>query len=113
MRPSSAATKCSIEGLASNVWAATADGREDVLDAMVELGDQHALLILCQLTLGDINVDTNHPVRAPISGVGNETSRLDPANLAARSNDAILYVISAPPFAEGLTLHLLEPNKIL
>ena len=40
------------------------DTREHILDAVVELSDQGALMILGALALGDVNTDTKHPLRA-------------------------------------------------
>src|SRR5262245_37210571 len=60
----------------------SADGRERVLYAMVELGHQQALLLLNPFALGHVNGDADNAKRASISVIGNETARLDPSQLA-------------------------------
>ena len=60
----------------------SAHRREHVLDAVVELGNQYALLILRSFALGDINVDAHHPLRAAIATVQNKAARVDPPNVA-------------------------------
>jgi hypothetical protein len=60
---------------------------------MVELGEQRALLFLCSFALTDVDADADYPQRTTFSSVGNETARLDPSELAVRTNDTILNVI--------------------
>ena len=79
----------------------SADGREHILDAMVKLGDQDTLALLGPLAFGDIDVDANYPLWAPIAGVGNEAARFDPSNFAS-ANDTILRTVLPPPLAECL-----------
>src|SRR6185503_12326006 len=73
-----------------------ADGREHVLNAMVELSNQYPLVFLCLLTLSYINADADDAVRPCFAVVGYETARLDPSHLATSTNDTILHVIFAP-----------------
>src|SRR5215831_7065197 len=44
-----------------------ADSREGVLDTVVELRNQDTLALLCSLALGDIDVNANHSLCAPIA----------------------------------------------
>ena len=59
----------------------SADGREHILDAMVKLGHQDTLALLCPLTFGDIDVDAYHPLWMPILTVRNNTARFDPSDV--------------------------------
>src|SRR5262245_33589142 len=87
--------------------------REHVLDAMVELGNQYALLILSSPALGYIDVDTDHPPWALVGIVGNESSRLDPTKLVPGSENAILESILACSLAQRLSPHFLDSDEIL
>ena len=80
-----------------------ANGREHVLDAMVELSNQYPLVFLCPLTLSDVDVDANDPLGAPITVVRNETARFDPPNLAMADN-AILHAIFTTSLAKRFAL---------
>src|SRR5262245_61305857 len=82
------------------------NGRECVLDAMVELGQQGALLFLHSFALGYVNADADDSVRASRSVIRNETARLDPSHLATGTNDTILYAIFAPVHIERLAAKL-------
>ena len=53
-----------------------ANGREHILDAMVELGHQHALAFVCPLAISDVDVDANKPLGTPIAVVSNEGREL-------------------------------------
>ena len=91
----------------------SADGRECVLDAMVELGQQSALLFLHPFALGYVNADADDSVRVSFAAIGNETARLDPSQLATRTNDAILYIIFAPALTERLAAELFYPSYVV
>src|SRR6476620_8674786 len=88
-----------------------ANGREHVLYAMVELSKQQSLLFLCPLTLSDVDVDPNEPLGAPVITVGNETTRLDPPNLAMADNP-ILGAIFTASLTKCLVLDSHLPRKI-
>ena len=60
----------------------SADCREYILHAVIEFSIQGALMLLCSLALGDINVDAHHPLRAAITVVRNENARIDSPNFA-------------------------------
>ena len=60
----------------------SADGGKCVLDAMVELGQQSALLFLHPFALGYVDADADDAVWLSFAIVGNETARLDPSHLA-------------------------------
>ena len=114
MRPSSATTKSSIDLLPCRVWETTAlDGRECILDAMVELGQQSDLLFLHPFALGYVNADADDSVRASFAIVGNETARLDPTHFATSTNDAILHAIFAPARTERLAAELFHPPYVV
>src|SRR5258708_6802986 len=70
-----------------------ADGREHVLNAMVELSNQYPLVLLCPLTISDVDIDTHHPLRAAVTAVKNKTARFDPPNVAPRPSDTIVRTI--------------------
>src|SRR5262245_14419779 len=91
----------------------SADGRERVLDAMVELGQQSALLFLHPLALGDVNADADDSVWVASAAKGKETARLDPSQLACRTRDTILDVIFAPAGSECLTAALFYPSYVV
>jgi hypothetical protein len=65
MRPSSAAAKSATDFLPFRVWETPADGRQRVLDEVVEFSIQNISGILCPLALGHIDIDANHPLRPP------------------------------------------------
>ena len=46
-----------------------ADGRENVLNTMVKLGNQQLLLLFCPFALSNINADANDTLCAPIVAV--------------------------------------------
>ena len=113
MRPSSAATKSATDLLpCRGVGDDSADGRECVLDAMVELGQQSALLFLHPFALGYVNADADNSVWVSSAAKGKETARLDPSQLATRTNDTILYVIFAPAVTERLAAELFYPSYV-
>src|SRR5262245_9332398 len=80
---------------------------------MVELGRQYALLVFRPLTLADINIDANYPLRLTIAAVGNEATRLDPLHATSRANDPIRNVVFAQPLAESLCPDPLYSIKVL
>ena len=95
MRPSSAATKSATDLLPCPVLGDdSADSRECVLDAMVELGQQSALLFLHPFALGYVNADADDSVWVSSAAKGKETARLDPSQLATRTNryDTLRYI---------------------
>src|SRR4029453_7688674 len=66
-----------------------ADGREGVLDTMVELRDQYALTFLCELALGDVKIVAENTGR--LSGhlvIEGASHGQDPSNLPVRTDDA-------------------------
>src|SRR2546430_1550117 len=89
-----------------------ANGREHVLDAMVEFGNQCPLVLLRALTFSDIDVDANHPLGAPVIVVRNEAARFDPSHLTAGTHNAILGVILAPLLLESLVSERFYPRKV-
>src|SRR6476660_1528701 len=94
----------------------TGDGanrREHVLNAMVELGQQSALLFLDLFALGYVNADADDSVRASFAAKGKETARLDPSRLATTTNDTILYVIFASAVTECLATGLFYPSYVV
>ena len=114
MRPSSAATK-SLHRAAGlhRVGGDCADGRERVLDAMVQLGQQSALLFLDPFALGYVNADADDSVRLSSVAKGNETARLDPSQLATRTNDTILDIVFAPALTKRLAAGLFYPSYVV
>src|SRR5262245_33856990 len=80
---------------------------------MVELGQQSALLFLDPFALGYVNADAHDSVWAPFAVKGKETARLDPSQLASRTNDTILYVVFAPASTECLTAGLFYPSYVV
>src|SRR5262245_23859853 len=74
----------------------SADSSKHVLDAMVELRNQYALLFLHPFSLSYVNADADDSVRTSAAVVSDETTRLDPTHLATCTNDTILYAIFAP-----------------
>ena len=68
---------------------------------MVQLSNQCALLFLCALARGDVNVDAHCASRAAVAVVRNENTRLDPTILAPRSNNSIFPTIFVPPLTVG------------
>src|SRR6478752_5973093 len=90
-----------------------ANGREHILDAMVELGNQDALVFLGSLTFCDVYADANYPCRMPTRVICNEAACFDPSDLVARTGDAILRVIFAALFAERFAPDPLHLRKIL
>src|SRR5262249_9070422 len=77
------------------------NGRERVLDAMVKLSEQDALLPLHPLTLGYIDVDTISPLGLSIAVVRNQLACLDPPD-GSIPNNSVFRGIFAPPFTAGL-----------
>src|SRR5262245_9677175 len=69
------------------------DGRECVLDTMVELRDEHALVFLCELALGDIEIIAEHAGGLSRRLIINGTSHgQDPSNLPVWADDAELEI---------------------
>src|SRR5262249_14426814 len=87
-----------------------ADSRKYILDAMIELGIQYALLFLCTLARSGINVDAYCAPGVAVAVVRNENARLDPANLAPRSNNAIFPTIFLLPLAIGEAPERSQPH---
>src|SRR5215831_10144316 len=71
--------------------------RQHILDAVVELGMQCALVVLCSSSVSDIDVDAHYPLWAPVAAVRDETARLDPSNLAAAGCIGLITVIWVDP----------------
>src|SRR5262249_13501438 len=74
--------------------------RQHILDAVVELGMQCALVVLCSSSVSDIDVDAHYPLWAPVAAVRDETARLDPSNLAAGADETAFEPVFAPALAE-------------
>ena len=77
---------------------------------MVELSKQSALLFLHPFAVGYVNADADDSVWVSTATKGKETARLDPSQLATRTNDAILYVIFAPAVTERLAAEPFYPS---
>src|SRR5262245_16791989 len=70
-----------------------ADGRECVLDTMVELGHQCTFASLRHLALGNVEIVSEHAARFPGRFVVEGLSHLlDPSNFAVRTDDAKLEI---------------------
>src|SRR5262245_40473520 len=76
------------------------NGREHVLDAMVELGNQLALLLFHLLALSYVDADANNAMRASLTVIGNETACLNPSHLATGTIDTVLDLVFAPASTE-------------
>src|SRR6185436_17425366 len=76
--------------------------RENILDPVVKLGDQQALLLLGPLALGYVDIDADYAFRTLVAIVDDEGAGLDPTNLIARPYNPILHVVLALPFSNGL-----------
>src|SRR5262245_50364737 len=72
-----------------------ADGRECVLDAMVELGGQSALLFVHPFALGDVDVHADQASCVTGLVILYRTARLDPADRSAGTHNAKLCVMLA------------------
>jgi len=77
------------------------NGREYILDAMIELSEQCALVLMSPFALSDVNVNAHHPLWSTVTAVRNETALLDPSNLTAPAENSVLDTIFVPPLAEG------------
>jgi hypothetical protein len=62
--------------LPADWFGSGADGREGILDTMIELRNQYALAFLRMLAVGHVDVDAYHPLRTPILTVRNRTTSL-------------------------------------
>src|SRR5262249_56211567 len=71
------------------------DGGQYILDTMIELGDQHPLLVLGPPSLRYVDIDTEQAQRAAVGLEGNEAARLDPPDLALAAKKAIIDGILA------------------
>jgi len=78
-----------------------ADGGEYVLDAVIELSEQCALVLMSTLALGDVNVNAHHPLWTSVTTIGNETALFDPSNFAARVDNSVFDTVFVPTLAEG------------
>src|SRR5262245_14219919 len=90
-----------------------ADGSEGVLDTMVELRDQCALVFLCALALSHVDVDAYHPFRMPFFIVGDRTASFDPTDLAGWEVYAVLTDVLLPLVGKSLLTRPFRPFKIL
>jgi hypothetical protein len=59
----------------------SSDGCERIFDAVVEFGIQDFAGLFGPLSLGDIDADPDHPLRARITIVRNETTPFGPTDL--------------------------------
>ena len=91
----------------------SADGREGVLDTMVQFGQQSALLFLHAFALGYVNADADHSVGLTCTAEGDETARLDPSQLATRTNDTILDIVFAPALTKRLAAGPFHPSYVV
>src|SRR5262245_8636046 len=80
------------------------DRCQHVLDTVVELGAEPALVLLRSFALRDVDVHANQPAWPFIVTVANQATRVDPANLATASNDTIFDVEFPPPLLKSLLL---------
>jgi signal transduction histidine kinase len=76
------------------------DAGEHILHAMVQLGDQQALVLLGFSAFGHINVNPRHALGATGMVVGNEASRFNPPDLSAGPDKAKFIDDLASPFLE-------------
>src|SRR6516225_11502617 len=77
-----------------------------------ELGCGNLKSNLGPFALGDIDVNTGHPLWLSIAVVRNELARLDPADIFT-ANNSILRDIFAPPFTENLVSQSLYSSTVL
>src|SRR5215510_14572169 len=90
-----------------------ADGREGVLDTMVELRHQCALAFLCELALSHVDVDAYYPFRTPFFVVRDRTASFDPTDIASWEYYAVLTGVLLPPVGKSLLTRPFSPLKIL
>src|SRR5262245_51777767 len=90
-----------------------ADGREGVLDAMVELRNQHALAFFSTFAFRYVDVDTNHALRTPVFIIRNRTASLDPSNLAVGEDNAVLTLVLLPQIGKSLVTRPFRQAKIV
>src|SRR5262245_3690174 len=89
------------------------DGREHVLDAMIELGNQPALLLLHPLAFGYIDADADDTMRASSAVIGNKAACLDPSHFVPTTKDSVLDLVFAPVFTERQPAKLSYPTYVL
>ena len=80
---------------------------------MVEFRDQQVLVLFRPLAFGDIDIGADHALWASIAVVRKKSARLDPPDLAARTNDAILRPVLAPPLSKGLAAECIKVGEII
>src|SRR5262245_30733020 len=90
-----------------------ADGRECVLCAMVELGQQSALLFFYPFALGYVDADADDAAWVSLGAKGKEAARLDPSQFAIWADDTILYIIFAPVVTKRLAAELFHPSDVV
>src|SRR5262249_34313083 len=88
------------------------DGGQYILDTMIELGDQHPLLVLGPPSLRYVDIDTEHAQRAAVGLEGNEAARLDPPDLALAAKNAIIDGILAEALLNRLVPHVFDAGQI-
>ena len=114
MRPSSAATKSATDLLPCRVWETTA---LTVASAFLTRWSSSASKVRwCSSTrLRSVMSMLTPTTRCGLSfaAIGNETARLDPSQLATRTNDAILYIVFAPALTKRLAAELFYPSYVV
>ena len=114
MRPSSAATKCAIELLVSIVWAATVlTVASTFLTRWSSSATSARWCSSAHLRSGDVDVDAHHPLRTAVGVVGDEYARIDPPDIAAWQDDAIVQAVLARTLPEGAPAQLVQPRPVL
>jgi hypothetical protein len=88
-------------------------GREHILDAVIELSKQCALVLMSPFALGDVNANAHHSLWSTVTPVRNETAFLDPSNLAAAAVYSVLDTVFVPPLAEGAPLGCLDLSTVI
>src|SRR5262249_17198209 len=86
--------------------------REHVFYAVVQLGDQKALVVLRFSPFGHVYLDTSQSLRTTRIVIGNGASRLNPPDLTARPNNAKLADELGSPFLERTNVFATEALHI-
>src|SRR5215471_16342032 len=75
----------------------SANSCQHILDAMIKFSIQGVLERLGPFAVRNIDVDTNHSMWTTVAVVGRKATRLNPANLTPRPNNAIIDHIFPQP----------------
>src|SRR5262245_916920 len=89
------------------------NGGEHILDAMVELGDQQALLHLHSLALRYVNIDADYACRVSGTVVRNQGTRFYPLHRAIWRNDTIFRVLRTASFSKCLAVKSVKPSEVV